>query len=93
MGTGFATDVYANLQSVTATNPYKSEVRTGNGTRYEILYYYTDFVRKRRLNVHFPGIEKATPILDKELTPIVFHKQHLIGWGHEFLKATLKNNL
>lgn len=93
MGTGFATDVYANLQSVTATNPYKSEMRTVNGTRYEVIYYYTDSVRRNRLNVHLPGIEKATPILDNELTPLVFRKQRLIGWGHEFLKATLRNGL
>ena len=90
MGEGFATDVYTNLQSVTATNPYKSAMYTVHGRDYEVLYYYTDSVRKRRLSVHLPGIEKATPILDEELTPVVLQNNRVVGWGRAFLKTLLK---
>ena len=90
MGEGFATDVYTNLQSVTATNPYKSAMYTVQGRDYEVLYYYTDSVRKRRLSVHLPGIEKATPILDEELTPVVLQNNRVVGLGRAFLKTLLK---
>ena len=90
MGEGFATDMYMNLQSVTATNPYKSAMYTVHGRDYEVLYYYTDSVRKRRLSVHLPGIEKATPILDEELTPVVLQNNRVVGWGRAFLKTLLK---
>ena len=90
MGEGFATDVYTNLQSVTATNPYKSEMYTVDGTDYEVLYYYTDSVRKKRLNIHLPGLEKASPILDEELTPVVLQSHRVVGWGRAFLKTLLR---
>ena len=90
MGNGFATDVYTNLQSVTATNPYKSEMHRVDGRAYEVLYYYTDTVRKKRINVHLPGLEKANPILEEELTPVVLQNNRVIGWGRAFLKTLLK---
>ena len=89
MGNGFATDTYTNLQSVTATNPYKSEMHTVDGRAYEALYYYTDTVKKKRINVHLPGLEKANPILDEELTPVVLQNNRVIGWGRAFLKTLL----
>ena len=89
MGNGFATDVYTNLQSVTATNPYKSEMHTVDGRVYEVLYYYTDTMRKKRINVHLPGLEKANPILDEELTPVVLQNNRVIGWGRAFFKTLL----
>ena len=90
MGEGSATDTYTNLESVTATNPYKSAMYTVHGRNYEVLYYYTDLVRKKRLNIHLPGIEKASPILDEELTPVVLQNHRVVGWGRAFLKTLLK---
>ena len=90
MGNGFATDTYTNLQSVTATNPYKSEMHRVDGRAYEVLYYYTDTVRKKRINIHLPGLEKANPILEEELTPVVLQNNRVIGWGRAFLKTLLK---
>jgi hypothetical protein len=92
MGNSFATDVYTNLESVTATNPYKSEMHTVNGENYEVVYYYTDSKKKKRINVHLPGLEKASPILDEELTPVVLQNHRVIGWGRAFLRALLKGS-
>ena len=92
MGNSFATDVYTNLESVTATNPYKSEMHTVNGKNYEVVYYYTDSKKKKRINVHLPGLEKASPILDEELTPVVLQNHRVIGWGRAFLRTLLKGS-
>lgn len=92
MGTGFATDTYASLEEVTATNPYSSEIYQQNGQTFEVLYYYTDTNRKSRMNVYLPGIQKATPIQETELTPVVLQHGRVIGWGQSFSKTVLRNS-
>lgn len=64
--------------TVTVTNPYKSEIRQVGEVTYEVLYYYTHQDQK-----DWPG--KRFKILDRELTPIVFRDGTVIGWGAEFL--------
>jgi hypothetical protein len=55
-------------------NPYRTETLTGkDGKTYEVLYYYTTL---KQLD------DKIT---DDKLTPLVFEKGSLIGWGYPFL--------
>jgi len=55
-------------------NPFRTETLTGkSGTSYEVLYYYTQLR------------ERDDKITDDELTPLVFEKDILVGWGYEFL--------
>jgi len=85
MGEKTATDTFANKETVTATNPYKSEVRQQGGKSYEIYYYYTDI--KHQTAVDAWGWSQPSPILEDELTPLVFYDGKLMGWGWSFLKG------
>lgn len=58
-------------------NPYRSEVLTGKGKTVEVLYYYT--------NPQLPDY----PIMDDELTPVIFEDEMLIGWGWPFLEDNI----
>ncbi|MFC1704294.1 DUF3192 domain-containing protein [Candidatus Omnitrophota bacterium] len=58
-------------------NPYRTEVVQGNDRTYEVLYYFTDD----------NGSEGIT---DDELTPLVFHKGFLMGWGWAYLNENIK---
>ena len=61
------------------TNPHRTETaRTADGTVVEIAFYQTD-TRKA---------DRATT--DDELTPLVFEKGQLAGWGWSFLEQNVK---
>ena len=68
----------------TVKSPYKSETLQSNGRSFEILYYYTDI--NSRIHISHPGT-----IRDKDLTPLVFENDVLIGWGNTFLKTLIKS--
>ena len=61
-------------------SPYKSETLQSNARSFEILYYYTDI--NSRIHISNPGT-----IRDKDLTPLVFEDDILIGWGKSFLES------
>lgn len=90
MGANFARDTYSNLEHLTATNPYTSEVRLVREQRIEILYYYTDSNIKRNWRItSLPGRDRASPITELELSPVVLQHGKVIGWGRRFLKDFL----
>lgn len=64
----------------TVKSPYKSETLQSGGRNFEILYYYTDI--NSRIHISNPGT-----IRDKDLTPLVFEDDILIGWGNSFLES------
>lgn len=61
-------------------SPYKSETLRSNGKTFEMFYYYTDI--NSRIHISNPGT-----IRDKDLTPLVFENDILIGWGNTFVKT------
>ena len=61
-------------------SPYKSETLQSNARSFEILYYYTDI--NSRIHISNPST-----IRDKDLTPLVFEDDILIGWGNSFLES------
>ncbi len=77
----------------TVNGPYKSKIllvraepAVGRQIKYktfEVLYYYTDIKS---------AIYTANPatITDDELTPLVFDKGRLVGWGADFLEDIKK---
>ena len=69
----------------TVKSPYKSETLQSNDRTFEILYYYTDI--NSRIHISNPGT-----IRDKDLTPLVFEEDKLIGWGNTFVKTLVKSN-
>jgi hypothetical protein len=71
--------VNIGINTVSVTNPYRSEIKQVNGHTYEVLYYYTHHDQR-----DWPL--KGLKILDRELTPIVFENGKVIGWGSEFLE-------
>ena len=59
-------------------NPFKSEMfRTDSAGTIEVLYYYTDLQKQ------------DGAITDDELTPIIFEKGRVAGWGRSFFDQTL----
>lgn len=64
----------------TVKSPYKSQTLQNNERSFEILYYYTDI--NSRIHISHPGT-----IRDKDLTPLVFENNILVGWGNTFLKT------
>ena len=77
----------------TVNSPYKSKVllvRAGPAGReikfktFEVLYYYTDI--KSTVYTANPAT-----VTDDELTPLVFNKGRLVGWGTDFLEDIKKN--
>jgi len=70
--------VNIGINTVSVTNPYKSEIKQVNGHMYEVLYYYTHHDQR---DWPFKGLR----ILERELTPVVFENGKVIGWGSEFL--------
>jgi hypothetical protein len=50
-------------------NPQRSEVYRGDGSSWEVLFYYTHVVRDDGL------------VTDDELTPLVLQDETLTGWG------------
>ncbi len=60
------------------SNPYKTEILTENGKTYEVIFYYTD--KKKSDNV----------IKDDKLTPFVFYKRKVIGYGWLFFKNNIQ---
>lgn len=63
---------------LSATNPYRNEILQGKEKTFEVLYYYTD-VKK-----------DDDAITDDELTPMIFDKGKLIGWGVSFLEQNIQ---
>ena len=57
------------------SNPYKTEaVVNTEGTTVEVLYYYTEMVTENEVG-------------EDKLTPIVFTKGKVTGWGKDYLNA------
>jgi len=50
-------------------NPQRSEIYTGDGSSWEVLFYYTHVVRDDGM------------VTDDELTPLVLRDDTLTGWG------------
>ncbi|HBG78127.1 MAG: DUF3192 domain-containing protein [Phycisphaerae bacterium] len=71
--------------TITFTNPYKSEVREVKGFTYEVLYYYT-------FHDQYDYPFKQFEILDRELTPITFQDGKVIGLDSEFLAKLSSGN-
>jgi len=61
--------------AVTIKNPYKSEtLQSKEETSLDVKYYFTS------------NKGKAKEIDDNNLTPVVFEKGKMVGWGWDFLK-------
>lgn len=70
-----AAEDFDTTGTYTLNNPYRSEIIKGKGKVFEVIYYHTD-------------VEQADRILTKkELTPLIFQDNLLIGWGWVFLKS------
>ncbi len=67
----------------TVDSPYKSEILPGKDKTFEVLYYYTDI----ESNVYTAN---PATIPANELTPLIFDKGKLIGWGADFLEDIKK---
>lgn len=67
-------------------NPYRRSTHSYQGHQYDVYEYYTD-AEKRELPHYYRGTptKKEKPITEKNLTPVVFEKGKLIGWGRNFL--------
>ena len=76
------TTVNIGKSALAITNPFKSKVIRANDREYKILYYYTHYDQK-----DWPF--KRFVVLERELTPVVFEDDKLIGWGNEFLTETI----
>ena len=61
-----------------ASNPYRVETLQGKDKVFEILYYCTDLKRN------------DGAVTDDELTPFVFERDKLIGWGWNFMEANIQ---
>jgi len=61
-----------------ANNPYRSETLQGKDKVFLVWYYYTD-VKNR-----------DGAVTDDELTPVVFDKGKVIGWGWGFLEKNVQ---
>jgi len=90
MGAQTATDVYQSSPvygsiKLTVNNPYRNEILQGKEKTFEILYYYTD----KKMAQGRWWLETPT-VQDDELTPLIFDKDKLIGWGWSFLKDNLQ---
>ncbi len=64
---------------MSATNPYKKEILQGKNRIYEMYYYYTDI-----------GKGSYFSIAEDELTPLVFDKGKLMGWGWRFIETNIQ---
>lgn len=70
-------NLYGN--KFTVNNPYKSEILQGKDKIVEVIYYCTD-----------KKVSGYGKVVDDELTPLVFDKGKLIGWGWSFLQENIK---
>lgn len=66
----------------TVKSPYKSETLRSKGRTFVVFYYYTDI--NSRIYISNPGT-----IRDRDLTPLVFEDDILIGWGNTFVKTLI----
>jgi hypothetical protein len=90
MGTGSETVVekvyhescLSGYRRLEVANPYKTEVRKVNDETYEVLYYYADNFGTRT-GYWDPTFTKGR-VPDYILTPLVFEKGELVGWGREY---------
>ena len=65
-------------KGIILSNPYKTETYSNaEGTTIEVLFYYTD-VKEPDKNVY-----------EEELTPVVFTKGKVSGWGKTYLNGQL----
>lgn len=70
----------------TVTNPHRTEAYSAGGSRFEVLYYYTD---KKTDSSHDPYSSNASNVQDDELLPIVLKDGKLEGWGWSFWNDTV----
>ncbi len=70
----------------TVTNPHRTEAYSAGGSRFEVLYYYTD---KKTDSSHDPYSSNASNVQDDELLPIVIKDGKLEGWGWSFWNDTV----
>ncbi|MGI9038297.1 MAG: DUF3192 domain-containing protein [Gemmatimonadota bacterium] len=59
-------------------NPHRSEIYSGDGSSWEVLYYYTDVARDDGM------------VTDDELTPLVLRDDVLEGWGWTYWAAQVR---
>ena len=65
-------------KGIILSNPYKTETYSNaEGTTIEVLFYYTDV------------IEPDKNVNEDELTPVVFTKGKVSGWGKTYLNGQL----
>jgi hypothetical protein len=70
----------------TVTNPHRTEAYSAGGSRFEVLYYYTE---KKTDSSHDPYSSNASNVQDDELLPIVLKDGKLEGWGWSFWNDTV----
>ncbi|HCX31782.1 MAG TPA: hypothetical protein DHU55_18735 [Blastocatellia bacterium] len=70
----------------TVTNPHRTEAYSAGGSRFEVLYYYTD---KKTDSSNDPYSSNASNVQDDELLPIVLKDGKLEGWGWSFWNDTV----
>jgi hypothetical protein len=76
MGTETAGGILGPMLHTRINNPYRAELVTGIGNKnYEVLFYYTDVVRKDDV------------VTGDELTPVVLEEGKMVGHGYDFLES------